>query len=155
MTPSPRLPVQAAVLAGVRVGSAQLGASKQPHSILTVQRVQGVTTGNQRSEVRGQGAERVEVMSLSCPVLKLTSAKSSFSCWRHCQCLSINMADMRVQVKPEDTDAPWWLAAASHETNFCLCGPKSLMTVCVQSIYRLYGHDILWPQTVAQREETL
>lgn len=46
------LPVQAAVLAGVRVRPAQFGATQQPHGILTVQRVQRVTAGigGQRSE---------------------------------------------------------------------------------------------------------
>lgn len=46
------LPVQAAVLAGVRVRPAQFGATQQSHGVLMVQRVQRVTAGNRRSEVR-------------------------------------------------------------------------------------------------------
>lgn len=54
----PWLPVQTAVLAGVRVRSAQFGASQQPHSVFPVQWVQRVATGNQKSEViRGQRSE--------------------------------------------------------------------------------------------------
>ena len=56
----PWLPVQAAVLTRVGVRSAQFGASQQPHSIFTVQRVQRVAAGNHRSKVsRGQRSEEV------------------------------------------------------------------------------------------------
>lgn len=67
----PWLPVQAAVLAGVRECSAQFGSSQQPHGILPVQRVWSVTTGNQVRglkvgglSVRGQGVrDEEEVMA--------------------------------------------------------------------------------------------
>lgn len=44
-----QLPVQAAVLGGVRVRSAQLGASQQTDGVLPVQRVREETAADQRS----------------------------------------------------------------------------------------------------------